>query len=469
MAEYRYDIVVLGSGPAGEAAAINAAKMGKKVAVVENREQVGGGCVHKGTIPSKALRHEVKQIIHFNTNPMFRVIGEPKNFSFPKVMKAAAEVIAKQAMLRTQFYARNRVDVFFGQAAFVDRNNISVTSNNGGDVENLEFDQAVIATGSSPYEPADVDFNHHRVYNSDTILDLQHTPRNLIIYGAGVIGSEYASIFAGLGVKVELVDTRANLLEFLDVEISDALSYHLRNNGVRIRHNEEYEKVTCDEQSVIMELKSGKKLRADALLWCNGRTGNTAELGLENIGLKANSRGQLEIDQRYNTAVPGISAAGDVIGWPSLASAAFDQGRSAASDLTGGNDFRYVNDVPTGIYTIPEISSIGATEEQLTAAKVPYEVGQAFFKDIARAQISGEVVGMLKILFHRETFQILGIHCFGDRASEIIHIGQAIMNQEGSANTIEYFVNHTFNFPTMAEAYRVAAQLGLNRARFINN
>jgi NAD(P) transhydrogenase len=468
VADYNYDLVVLGSGPAGEAAAINAAKIGKKVAVVEAREQVGGGCAHKGTIPSKALRHEVKQIIHFNTNPMFRVIGEPKNFSFPKVMAVASEVIAKQAMLRTQFYARNRVDVFFGAAKFIDANNVLVQTKNQTEHEILHFEQAVIATGSSPYEPADVDFSHPRVYSSDTILDLEHTPRNMIIYGAGVIGCEYASIFAGLGVKVELIDTRANLLEFLDVEISDALSYHLRNNGVRIRHNETYKEVVCDDQSVILHLKSGKKLRADALLWCNGRTGNTADLGLENIGLATNKRGQIDVNNRYNTSVPGISAAGDVIGWPSLASAAFDQGRSAASDLCGGKDFRYVDDVPTGIYTIPEISSIGATEEQLTAEQVPYEVGQAFFKDIARAQISGEVVGMLKILFHRETFEILGIHCFGDRASEIIHIGQAIMNQEGSANTIEYFVNNTFNYPTMAEAYRVAAQLGLNRARYIN-
>ncbi len=468
VADYNYDLVVLGSGPAGEAAAINAAKIGKKVAVVEAREQVGGGCAHKGTIPSKALRHEVKQIIHFNTNPMFRVIGEPKNFSFPKVMAVASEVIAKQAMLRTQFYARNRVDVFFGAAKFIDANNVLVQTKNQAEHEILHFEQAVIATGSSPYEPADVDFSHPRVYSSDTILNLQHTPRNMIIYGAGVIGCEYASIFAGLGVKVELIDTRANLLEFLDVEISDALSYHLRNNGVRIRHNEIYKEVVCDDQSVILHLKSGNKLRAEALLWCNGRTGNTADLGLKNIGLVTNKRGQIDVNKRYNTSVPNISAAGDVIGWPSLASAAFDQGRSAASDLCGGKDFRYVDDVPTGIYTIPEISSIGATEEQLTAEQVPYEVGQAFFKDIARAQISGEVVGMLKILFHRETFEILGIHCFGDRASEIIHIGQAIMNQEGSANTIEYFVNNTFNYPTMAEAYRVAAQLGLNRARYVN-
>ena len=467
MASYEYDLVVIGTGPAGEAAAINAAKLGRKVAVVEMRDQVGGGCAHKGTIPSKALRHAVKQIIEFNTNTLFRVIGEPKNFSFPQVLKTASEVIAKQVMLHTQFYARNRVDVFFGFARFLDCNNIEIIGSEGS--ENLRFEQAVIATGSSPYEPEDVDFSHDRIYTSDTVLNLKHTPRSLIIYGAGVIGSEYASIFAGLGVKVELVDNRANLLEFLDVEISDSLSYHLRNNGVRIRHNETYKTVTADDTAVSIELESGKRICADMLLFCNGRSGNTKNLGLENVGIETNSRGQLEIDQRYQTSVEGIYAAGDVVGWPSLASAAYDQGRSAATDLLGLPGVRFVDDVPTGIYTIPEISSLGKTEEQLTAEKVPYEVGQAFFKDLARAQISGEVVGMLKILFNRETYEILGIHCFGDRASEIIHIGQAIMNQKGDANTIEYFVNNTFNFPTMAEAYRVAAQLGLNRARQVNN
>ncbi|MDB9958349.1 Si-specific NAD(P)(+) transhydrogenase [Oceanospirillaceae bacterium] len=467
MADYDYDLVVIGTGPAGEAAAINAAKLGRKVAVVEMREQVGGGCAHKGTIPSKALRHSVKQIVEFNTNPLFRVIGEPKNFSFPQVLKTASEVIAKQVMLRTQFYARNRVDVFFGFARFVDRNNIEILGNETN--ENLRFDQAVIATGSSPYEPNDIDFSHERICTSDTVLNLKHTPRTLIIYGAGVIGCEYASIFAGLDVKVDLVDNRANLLEFLDVEISDSLSYHLRNNGVRIRHNETYKSVSVNDTSVTIEMESGKRLCADMLLFCNGRSGNTKGVGLENLGIETNSRGQLEIDQRYQTTVDGIYAAGDVVGWPSLASAAYDQGRSAASDLLGLPGVRFVDDVPTGIYTIPEISSLGKTEEQLTAEKVPYEVGQAFFKDLARAQISGEVVGMLKILFNRDTYEILGIHCFGDRASEIIHIGQAIMNQKGDANTIEYFVNNTFNFPTMAEAYRVAAQLGINRARQITN
>ena len=462
MAVYDYDVVIIGSGPAGEGAAMSAAKKGRKVAVVEIRDQVGGNCTHVGTIPSKALRHSVKQIIEFNTNPMFRDIGEPRWFSYPKVLKRAEKVIANQVMMRTGFYARNRIDVYFGHARFEDANSIRITNTQSGD-DLLRAKNVVIATGSRPYKPEDIDFTHPRIYNSDTILELEYTPRTLLIYGAGVIGCEYASIFAGLGVRVDLIDTRDRLLSFLDDEISDALGYHLRNNGCTIRHNEEYESVIGDEHGVTLTLKSGKKIRCDAFMWCNGRTGNTENLGLENIGLEADGRGQLKVDDHYRTEVDGIYAAGDVVGWPSLASAAIGQGRAASADMLNSDDFHFIDEVPTGIYTIPEISSIGKTEIELTAAKVPYEFGQAFFKDMARAQISGEPVGMLKILFHRETLEILGIHCFGDRASEIIHIGQAIMNQKGEANTLKYFVNTTFNYPTMAEAYRVAAIAGLNR------
>ncbi|MCF5602559.1 Si-specific NAD(P)(+) transhydrogenase, partial [Pseudomonas syringae] len=360
------------------------------------------------------------------------------------------------------YYARNRVDVFFGTGSFADETSINVVCPNGV-VEKLVANQIIIATGSRPYRPADIDFSHKRIYDSDTILSLGHTPRKLIIYGAGVIGCEYASIFSGLGVLVELVDNRDQLLSFLDSEISQALSYHFSNNNVMVRHNEEYEKVEGLDNGVVLHLKSGKKIKADALLWCNGRTGNTDKLGLENIGLKANGRGQIEVDETYRTSVSNVYGAGDVIGWPSLASAAYDQGRSAAGSMVDNGSWRYVNDVPTGIYTIPEISSIGKNEHELTQAKVPYEVGKAFFKGMARAQISGERVGMLKILFHRETLEVLGVHCFGDQASEIVHIGQAIMSQPGEANTIKYFVNTTFNYPTMAEAYRVAAYDGLNR------
>ncbi|MBU2955316.1 Si-specific NAD(P)(+) transhydrogenase [Marinobacter sp. F3R08] len=461
MAEHHYDVVVIGAGPSGEGAAMNATKHGKRVAIIEDKPTVGGNCTHWGTIPSKALRHSVKQIITFNTNQMFRDIGEPRWFSFPRVLQNAQKVIGKQVKLRTQFYSRNRVDLINGRAYFIDHNRIEVRGSKSSDI--LHFKQAIIATGSRPYLPPDVDFRHHRIYNSDTILNLSHTPRTLIIYGAGVIGSEYASIFAGLGVKVDLINPGSRLLSFLDDEISDALSYHLRNNGVLVRHNEQYESVVGDDHGVVLSLQSGKKIRADAFLWCNGRSGNTEKLGLETVGLVPNGRGQLAVDEHYRTEVENIYAAGDVIGWPSLASAAYDQGRSASSDIVDDDYFRFVSDVPTGIYTIPEISSVGKTERELTEAKVPYEIGQAFFKDLARAQITGEAVGMLKILFHRETRQILGIHCFGDQAAEIVHIGQAIMNQEGEANSLNYFINTTFNYPTMAEAYRVAALNGLNR------
>ncbi|MDL0430006.1 Si-specific NAD(P)(+) transhydrogenase [Marinobacter sp. TBZ242] len=461
MAEHHYDVVVIGAGPSGEGAAMNATKHGKRVAIIEDKPTVGGNCTHWGTIPSKALRHSVKQIITFNTNQMFRDIGEPRWFSFPRVLQNAQKVIGKQVKLRTQFYARNRVDLINGRASFLDANRLEIRGNKSHEI--LHFKQAIIATGSRPYLPPDVDFRHHRIYNSDTILNLSHTPRTLIIYGAGVIGSEYASIFAGLGVKVDLINPGSRLLTFLDDEISDALSYHLRNNGVLVRHNEEYESVDGDDHGVVLSLKSGKKIRADAFLWCNGRSGNTEKLGLENIGLTPNGRGQLAVDDHYRTEVENIYAAGDVIGWPSLASAAYDQGRSASSDIVKDEYFRLVTDVPTGIYTLPEISSVGKTERELTEAKVPYEVGQAFFKDLARAQITGDPVGMLKLLFHRESRQLLGIHCFGDQAAEIVHIGQAIMNQEGEANSLNYFINTTFNYPTMAEAYRVAALNGLNR------
>ncbi|KZM44182.1 pyridine nucleotide-disulfide oxidoreductase [Marinomonas sp. SBI22] len=461
MTTRHYDVVVLGTGPAGEAAAMNAAKAGKRVAVVEASDQVGGSCTHLGTIPSKALRHAVKEIIVFNTNPMFRDIGEPRWFSFPKVLKRANNVIGKQVKSRTEYYARNRIDIYFGRGKFKGPNTIEVATEQGPEL--LGAEKIVIATGSRPYRPADIDFDHPRIYCSDTILSLNHTPRTIIIYGAGVIGCEYASIFCGLGVRVELINPGPKLLSFLDDEITDALSYHLRDNGVLIRHNESYERIESTERGVVMHLNSGKKMRADAFLFCNGRSGNTDGMGLEDVGIEANSRGQLAVKDSYQTSVEHIYAAGDVIGWPSLASAAYDQGRSVAANMYGLEGGHFISEVPTGIYTIPEISSIGKNEAELTAEKVPYEVGRAFFKHTARAQITNEGVGMLKILFHRETLELLGIHCFGDQASEIVHIGQAIMKQKGEANSLKYFLNTTFNYPTMAEAYRVAALNGFNR------
>ncbi len=460
---YQFDAIVIGTGPGGEGVAMQLAKAGKKVAVIERYEAVGGGCTHWGTIPSKALRHSVSRLIEYNTTSLFSENQVARHVTFQDIMKHASGVVKKQSRLRTSFYDRNRVSLIHGEASFVDAHTLQIIRPDGSK-DTITAHQIVIATGSRPYTPKDIDFDHPRIYNSDTILSLKHEPQNIIIYGAGVIGSEYASIFRGMGVKVDLVNMRDRLLSFLDAEISDALSYHLWNNGVVIRHTETYKSVVGHDDCVVMELESGKRMKSDCLLFANGRTGNTDMLNLDAIGLKADSRGQLRVDENYRTDIENVFAVGDVIGYPSLASAAYNQGRSAAEAMLSGKaNSGLVEDIPTGIYTIPEISSVGKTEQELTAMKVPYEVGRAQFKHLARAQIASTTVGSLKILFHRETKELLGIHCFGERASEIVHIGQAIMQQKNGGNTLDYFVNTTFNYPTMAEAYRVAALNGLNR------
>ena len=462
MSNEHFDLVIIGSGPAGESAAINARKHGLSVAIVDARKIVGGNCTHQGTIPSKTLRHSVHSMMKFNRNPLFRAISEPKQLSFKQVMESVEDVIKKQVHMRSRFYSRNDVRLFHGLASFVDNKTLRLQHEGEADTH-LTAEKFIIATGSRPYRPANVDFDHPRVFDSDKILTLTDSPKRVIIYGAGVIGSEYASIFNGLGCKVDLVNPGARLLSYMDDEISDALSYHLRSLGVLIRHSEKFQALeTCDDQ-VKVSLESGKVIKGDIFLWANGRAGNTESLNLEAVGLQANSRGQLDVDKYYRTLTKGIYAVGDVIGPPGLASASYDQGRCASSRIVNRDHPLLIEDIPTGIYTIPEISSVGKTEAELTESKIPYEVGKAYFKDTARAQITGEDVGVLKLLFHRETLQLLGIHCFGDQAAEILHIGQAIMAQENEGNTIEYFATHTFNYPTMAEAYRVAALNGLNR------
>lgn len=462
MSQYDYDLVVIGSGPAGESAAMNTSKHRLKAAVIEEAQFVGGGCTHQGTIPSKALRSTVKKYISYINSPFNTQEGDKVQMAYHDVLSRAKNVIGQQVHMRSKFYSRNRIDLYQGRAEFVDQHTIKIVNSDTGD-QTITAKNFVIASGSRPYNPSDINFNHPRIYDSDTILKMRHTPRKILIYGAGVIGCEYASIFSGLGIKVELINTRDRLLEFLDDEISDALNYHLRDFGVMVRHREEYDSVEITDLGVNLRLKSGKSLHGDALLFCNGRSGNTHRMGIENVGLTADSRGLLKVNEQYQTEVENVFAAGDVIGWPSLASAAYDQGRAAAAAARGKERTRYVDDVPTGIYTIPEISHVGKTERELTDECIPYEVGRAFFKDTARAQISGEDVGMLKILFHIETLEILGIHCFGAEATEIIHIGQAIMKQPGEGNNLRYFMTTTFNYPTMAEAYRIAALNGINR------
>ncbi len=457
--DYDYDALVLGAGPAGEAAAMKLTKSGKKVAVIDPRDQVGGNCTHVGTIPSKSLRQSVFNLINFRRDPMFTKAMDYHRVPLNKVLANARQVIRRQVSTHTRFYERNQVEVIHGWASFVDAHTLKVETDENV-FETVTFNKAIITVGSRPYRPDLLDFDHPRVFDSDKILQMDYVIRKIIIYGAGVIGCEYASIFTGLGCKVDLINNNDQLLSYLDSEISDALAHDFRQFGVVIRNNEEIESLETHDDYVILHLKSGKKIMSDAILWCNGRSGNTEGLNVEALGLTPNSRGQLKVDDTYCTDVDNIYAAGDVIGWPSLASAAYDQGRCAAAFMVGDSDAEPVSSVPTGIYTIPEISSIGKTEQELTDEKIPYEVGQAFFKDLARAQIIGERTGVLKILFHRETLELLGIHCYGNHASEIIHIGQAVMKCNA---TLEYFVNTTFNYPTMAEAYRVAALNGLNR------
>ena len=459
--QYKFDVVVLGAGPAGEAAAMKLSKGGRRVAMVDQRPVVGGNCAHVGTIPSKTLRQTVFNIMRYQRDPLFQKVGEWKHVPLNKILDSAHKVIDQQIETHTRFYERNLIEVFHGHAKLNDTHSLTVELGDGGH-EVLTFEQLMIATGSRPYQPKELDFNHPRVFDSDKILKLDYPIQKIIIYGAGVIGCEYASIFIGLGYKVELINNQAQLLSYLDNEIADALSYYLRELGVLIRHNEMIDHLETTDDYVILNLQSGKKIKADAILWCNGRSGNTDNMGLEKIGLSTNSRGQLSVNDHYQTEVPHVHAAGDVIGWPSLASAAYDQGRCAGAHMLGEQNVPPVSNVPTGIYTIPEISSIGKTEQQLTEEKVPYEVGQAAFKHLARAQITGDTVGVLKILFHRETLEILGIHCFGNNAAEIVHIGQAVMMCK-SNNSLNYFTQTTFNYPTMAEAYRVAALNGMNR------
>ncbi len=457
-----FDMVVIGTGPGGEGAAMSAAKNGRTVAAIERYQRVGGGCTHWATIPSKALRQAIYHVNLCSDSPIYKQMDVAPRFSLPELLATAGTVINKQAELRQGFYDRNGVALVPGTASFIDAHTIEVR-HPGNTPRRFSADAFVIATGSRPYRPPDVDFSHPRIVDSNTLLSLDNTPGSIAIYGAGVVGCEYASMMRNMRVRVSLVNTRAQLLSFLDEEIIDAISYHLSENGVRILQCEDYERVEPTDRGVILHLKSGKKVRTDVLLWAAGRTGNTEELNLEAVGITPNHRGQIDVNEHYQTAVPHIYAVGDVVGYPSLASASYDQGRFAASHFCGDPNHRLVEDIPTGIYTSPEISSIGKTERQLTEECVPYEVGKAMFKHLARAQITGLTVGMLKLLFHRETLELLGIHCFGQNAAEIIHIGQAILLQPPPNNTLTYFTNTTFNYPTMAEAYRVAALNGMNR------
>jgi NAD(P) transhydrogenase len=458
----QYDVLVIGSGPAGEGAAMMAAKNHRKVAVVERYAEVGGGCTHWGTIPSKALRHAVKTLADVRQDPLLREIAGELRLDFATLRSTSDKVVEAQVTLRRRFYERNRVPVLSGSAWFVDPHTVEVRPRTEP-AYRVQAERVLIATGSRPYHPPGLDFSHPNICDSDSVLRYPRTPFGVTIYGAGVIGCEYASIFLNLGTKVTLVNTQERLLSFLDEEIAEALSYHLRDQGCIIRHNEQFESLEAREHDVVLKLKSGRRIKSDLLLWANGRTGNTDGMNLEAIGLIPNQRGNIAVNEHYQTLLPHVFAVGDVIGPPALASAAYQQGGHAAHYIVDPGIAPHRLDlVPSGIYTIPEISSVGRTERELQEAHVPYEIGHTTFKTLARAQMTDERVGMLKLLFHTETLRILGVHCFGDNASEIVHIGQTVM-ASNDINSLRYFIDTTFNYPTMAEAYRIAAYNGINR------
>jgi len=488
MSAVKYDLVVIGSGPSGQRAAVAATKMGKRVAVVESRSVVGGVCINTGTIPSKTMREAVMHLSGYNYRSVYGM-----NYRVKEKITMADLAFRVQAVIRTEVdvteaqLSRNGIDVVHGVASFLDPRHVRVEGPQAD--ATLAAERVIIAVGTKPAGSAKVPINGRTIVNSDQVLDLPELPRSLIVVGGGVIGVEYACMFAVLGVRVTLIEKRDRLLEFADREIIEALSYHLRDARVTLRLGEEVESVeelaprSSDKEpaadapgssagektatltpglgTVVANLQSKKRVSGDALLYAVGRQGAIDDLNLAAAGLEADNRGRIPVDENYQTNVEHIFAVGDVIGFPSLASVSMEQGRIAAARAfddrkTTSNPSFY----PYGIYTIPEISFIGKTEEQLTGEDVPYEVGMAYYRETARGQIRGDTTGRLKLVFHRDTRKVLGVHIIGEGAAELVHIGQAVMALDG---TIDYFIDTVFNYPTLAECYKAAAFNGLGR------
>lgn len=456
-----YDLVVIGSGPAGQKGAICAAKLGKQAAIVDKKLAIGGVCVHTGTIPSKTLREAVlyfsgfRQRLFYGRNYMLKDNISMQDLLFRAQAVRSREVEVIKAQLR-----RNGVTTYEGSAHFLDDNTVEV-SIEGGPVL-LRSEKFLIACGTRPAHSDSFPVDGSQILDSDQVEQLTDIPRELIIVGAGVVGIEYGAMFAALGVKVTLVDQRPTLLEFADREIIDNLCFQLRRMGAVFRLGEKVVEagVNPDRKRVFIRLESGKVVHGQVVLYTVGRQANSDQLNLPAVGIQTGDRGKIAVNEFYQTSVPHIYAAGDVIGFPSLASTSMEQGRLAASHMFGTVERMPANLIPFGIYTIPEVSMVGQTEEQLTKAKIPYEVGIARYAELAKGQMLGDEEGILKILFHPETLKVLGVHAIGDRSAEIIHIGQAVLSLGG---TMEYFRDTVFNYPTLAEAYKVAALDGLNK------
>lgn len=472
----QFDLCVIGSGPSGQRAAIQASKLGRRVAVVERMDFVGGVAINTGTIPSKALREAVLDLLGQNRHAAAAslpcLVATDRTNTIQALTASCHRVIQAEVGVVRQHFVNNGIAVVRGTASFVDANTVEIDGPGGKEV--LRADHFLIGVGTSPARPANIPFDHDKIITSDELLKLPSLPKSMIIVGGGVIGTEYASMLAALGVRVTLIEGRSRILDFVDAEIGEALQFHLRQAGMTLRLGENVvsiERVDAVRESsskdgvlVQATLESGKTLRAETLLYCVGRQGATESLNLPAAGLQADNRGRIRVNERYQTSVPHIYAAGDVIGFPALASTSMEQGRLAACHMYGKPAETYRDLLPYGIYSIPEISMVGWTEDRLTAEAVPYEVGIASYKEIARGKLIGDEIGMLKLLVHQESRHILGVHTIGTGATELIHIGQAVMAFNGS---IDYFVSTVFNYPTLAECYKVAAYNALNKLNVV--
>lgn len=455
-----YDLLVIGSGPSGQKGAIAAAKLGKRVAIVEREQKsMGGVCLHSGTIPSKTMR---EAILHLSGYRQRDVYGDryrkKRHITMDDLRRKIARVTQIEVDVVNDQLERNGVQIYTGDARFIGEHEVEIARQEGN--VHLTADKILIATGTKPSRPEHIPFDGETVFDSDDFLKLKGIPRTMIVVGGGVIGIEYAIMFATLGVQVTVVDGRERLLEFCDREIVDSLLYHARSQGVVFRLGEDVIGIERPvPKTAVVHLESGKRLIAESVLFSVGRAGDTDRLNLEAAGLEPDERGRLWCNEDHQTWVPHIYGVGDVVGFPALASVSMEQGRRAVCHAFG-RPFSACEQMPYGLFTIPEISMVGKNEQQLTAEHVPYEVGVAKFREIARGHIVGDQEGMLKLLFHRETRKLLGVHCIGETATEIVHVGQTVMAFDG---TVDYFRDNVFNYPTMSECYKVAAFDGLNK------
>lgn len=462
---YDYDLVVIGSGPAGHSAAVQAARLRKRVAIIESGAMVGGVCVNTGTIPSKTLREALMYLSGYREHLIYGVSYTVKqNITMKDLLTRVDPVVRHEIDVMRHQLLRNGVELKMALGSFDDPHTVRLTSADGHSQSTVTAENILIAAGSEATRDAHIPFDAHCIFASDDILALDELPRTLTVVGAGVIGCEYASMFAALGVKVTLIDKRTRLLPFVDGEISEALSYHLRENRVTVRLGEEVSGIKLYDdgrpQPVELALASGKHIVTDKALYSIGRTGAVRRLNLDAAGVKADGRGRIKVNEVYQTEVPHIYAAGDVIGFPALAATSMEQGRVAVAHAFDTEFQGAIEFFPYGIYTVPEVSFVGRTEEELTAAGIPYEIGKARYREVARGQIIGDETGMLKLLFHSETRELLGVHIIGEGACELVHVGAAVLSLGGK---LDYFLKAVFNYPTLAQCYKIAALDGVSR------